>query len=89
MEKGRANLSRRAEAPIAKLIKDILGLWEVDCGIAVETAGGIRRGTVGVIIAGNYVHKVLTARRHEHIDRAHHHVYNLPKRSPAWSSPPY
>ena len=37
MEKGRANLSRRAEAPIAKLIKDILGLWEVDCGIAGNT----------------------------------------------------
>ena len=37
MEKGRANLSRRAEAPIAKLIKDILGLWEVDCGIAART----------------------------------------------------
>jgi hypothetical protein len=34
MEKGRANLSRRAEAHIAKVIKDILGLWEVDCGIA-------------------------------------------------------
>ena len=38
MEKGRANLSRLAEAPIAKLIKDILGLWEVDCGIA---GGGV------------------------------------------------
>ena len=35
MEKGRANLSRLTEAPIAKVIKDILGLWEVDCGIAV------------------------------------------------------
>jgi hypothetical protein len=38
MEKGRANLSRLPEAPIAKVIKDILGLWEVDCGIADRTA---------------------------------------------------
>ena len=36
MEKGRANLSRLPEAPIAKVIKDILGLWEVDCGIAAS-----------------------------------------------------
>jgi len=38
MEKGRANLSRLPEAPIAKVIKDILGLWEVDCGIAAAPA---------------------------------------------------
>ena len=39
MEKGRANLSRLTEAPIAKVIKDILGLWEVDCGIKAERFG--------------------------------------------------
>ena len=39
MEKGHANLSRLAEAPIATVIKDILSLWEVDCGIAAVWAG--------------------------------------------------
>ena len=50
MEKGRANLSRLPEAPIAKVIKDILGLWEVDCGIAAVYQTlltiGRRNGTV-------------------------------------------
>ena len=41
MEKGRANLSRLPEAPIAKVIKDILGLWEVDCGIAGKNRGSL------------------------------------------------
>ena len=59
MEKGRANLSRLPEAPIAKVIKDILGLWEVDCGIAAAPAAatakfarvGYTLGTLCIFVA--------------------------------------
>ena len=76
MEKGRANLSRLPEAPIAKVIKDILGLWEVDCGIAgthilcfasVTMCATINLAMRALIFTGSLwaVHPEMTATRSE------------------------